>query len=343
MPRLTYKAVGVDIEAGEDFVKTIKPMVRSTFRPEVLAGLGGFSGLFGLDSKKYREPVLVSGTDGVGTKLKVAFEMDQHDTIGVDLVAMSANDIVVLGAEPLFFLDYLSTGKIKPQVLTQIIKGIVKGCRLSGCALLGGETSEMPSFYPEGEYDLAGFSVGVVEKSKIINGGKINPGDTIIGLGSNGLHSNGFTLARKVAFEVARVKITSAVPGLEGTLGEEFLRPTRVYVKSILQLIRDVEVRGLAHITGGGLTGNLPRILPEGCQAVLKPENWTVSPIFKWIQKKGGITTEEMFRVFNMGIGLVAVVKPAHAEQALNLLKHRGEEASIIGRIESGEKKVVYA
>ncbi|HEY5649174.1 MAG TPA: phosphoribosylformylglycinamidine cyclo-ligase [Nitrospiria bacterium] len=343
MPRLTYKAAGVDIEAGEVFVNTIKPLVRSTFRPEVLTELGGFSGLFGLDSKKYREPVLVSGTDGVGTKLKVAFETDQHDTIGVDLVAMSANDIVVSGAEPLFFLDYLSTGKIKPQVLTQIIKGVVKGCRLAGCALIGGETAEMPAFYPEGEYDLAGFAVGVVEKSKIINGKRIQPGDAIIGLESNGLHSNGFSLARKVAFEVARLKPSSRVPGVDQSLGEEFLRPTRVYVKSVLQLIREVEVRGLAHITGGGLPGNLPRILPDNCQAVLKEGTWSIPPIFQWIQKKGGISPEEMLRVFNMGIGMVAVVNPAHTDQAISRLTQSGESAHVIGRIESGDKKVVYA
>lgn len=342
MPRWTYKAAGVDIEAGDEFVRTIKPLVRSTFRPEVLTDLGGFSGLFGLDSKKYKDPVLVSGTDGVGTKLKVAFQMNQHDTVGIDLVAMSVNDVVVTGAEPLFFLDYLATGKLNPQTMVEIVRGIVKGCRLAGCALLGGETAEMPSFYPDGEYDLAGFAVGIVERGRIIDGGRIKPGDRLIGLASSGLHSNGFSLARKVAFEAAGNKPTDVVNGFDAPLGEVLLTPTKIYAKAVLQLIREVEVKGLAHITGGGLTGNIPRILPDGCQAVIRRGGWPVPMIFQWLEKKGRIDPEEMYRVFNMGIGMAAVVDANQAERAMERLKRLGEPAYLIGEIREGEKKVSY-
>jgi phosphoribosylformylglycinamidine cyclo-ligase len=333
---------GVDIEAGDEFVRTIRPLVRSTFRPEVLTDIGGFGGLFGLDTKKYKEPVLVSGTDGVGTKLKIAIQMNQHDTIGIDLVAMSVNDVVVTGAEPLFFLDYLATGKLQPQTLVEILRGIVKGCRLGGCALLGGETAEMPSFYPEGVYDLAGFAVGVVEKSRVIDGSRIKPDDVLIGLASSGLHSNGYSLARKIAFEVAGRKVTDEIEGWSNPLGEELLTPTRIYVKSILQLTRDVDIKGLAHITGGGITGNLPRILPEGCQAIIKMGSWPVPAVFGWLQKQGGVAGDEMYRVFNMGIGMVAVVDPGQADRALERLKRLGESASLIGKIATGDKKVVY-
>jgi phosphoribosylformylglycinamidine cyclo-ligase len=342
MPRLTYKSAGVDIEAGDEFIRTIKPLVRSTFRPEVLTDIGGFGGLFGLDVKKYKDPVLVSGTDGVGTKLKIAIQMNQHDTIGIDLVAMSVNDVVVTGAEPLFFLDYLATGKLQPQTSVEIVRGIVKGCRVAGCALLGGETAEMPSFYPEGVYDLAGFAVGVVEKNRIIDGSRIKADDVLIGLASSGLHSNGYSLARKIAFEVAGHKITDQIPGWSNRLGEELLTPTRIYVKSILQLTREVDVKGLAHITGGGITGNLPRILPEGCQAKIKMRSWPVPAIFGWLEKQGGIAVEEMYHVFNMGIGMVAVLDPGQAERALEKLKRLGEPAFLIGKIVKGDKKVVY-
>ncbi|HEY5595563.1 MAG TPA: phosphoribosylformylglycinamidine cyclo-ligase [Nitrospiria bacterium] len=342
MPRLTYKAAGVDIEAGDEFIRTIKPLVRSTFRPEVLTDIGGFGGLFGLDGKKYKEPVLVSGTDGVGTKLKIAIQMNQHDTIGIDLVAMSVNDVVVTGAEPLFFLDYLATGKLQPQTSVEVLRGIVKGCRLAGCALLGGETAEMPSFYPEGVYDLAGFAVGVVEKNRIIDGSRIKADDVLIGLASSGLHSNGYSLARKIAFEVAGHKVTDQIQGWSNRLGEALLTPTRIYVKSVLHLIREVEVKGLAHITGGGITGNLPRILPEGCQAKIKPGSWPAPPIFGWLEKQGRIAVEEMYRVFNMGIGMVAVMDPGQAERAIEKLKRLGEPAFVIGKIVKGDKKVVY-
>ncbi len=342
MPRLNYKMAGVDIEAGDEFVRTIRPLVRSTFRPEVLTDIGGFGGLFGLDAKKYNEPVLVSGTDGVGTKLKIAIQMNQHDTIGIDLVAMSANDVVVPGAGPLFFLDSLATGKLQPQTLVEILRGIVKGCRLAGCALMGGETAEMPSFYPEGFYDLAGFAVGVVEKSRIIDGSRIKTDDVLIGLASSGLHSNGYSLARKIAFEVAGHKTTDQIPGWSNSLGDELLTPTRIYVKSILQLTRETDVKGLAHITGGGITGNLPRILPEGCQAVIKRGSWPAQAVFGWLEKQGGIAIDEMYRVFNMGIGMVAVVDPDQVEKAMDKLKRLGESASIIGKIVKGDKKVVY-
>lgn len=342
MPRLTYKAAGVDIEAGDEFIRTIKPLVRSTFRPEVLTDIGGFGGLFGLDGKKYKEPVLVSGTDGVGTKLKIAIQMNQHDTIGIDLVAMSVNDVVVTGAEPLFFLDYLATGKLQPQTSVEVLRGIVKGCRLAGCALLGGETAEMPSFYPEGVYDLAGFAVGVVEKNRIIDGSRIKADDVLIGLAASGLHSNGYSLARKIAFEVAGHNVTDQIQGWSDRLGETLLTPTRIYVKSILQLIREVEVKGLAHITGGGITGNLPRILPEGCQAKIKPGSWPAPPIFGWLEKQGRIAVEEMYRVFNMGIGMVAAMDPGQAERAIERLKRLGEPAFVIGKIVKGDKKVVY-
>lgn len=342
MPRLTYKKSGVDIEAGDEFVRMIKPLVRSTFRPEVLTDIGGFGGLFGLESKKYKEPVLVSGTDGVGTKLKIAIEMNRHDTIGIDLVAMSVNDVVVTGAEPLFFLDYFATGKLQPKTSVEIIHGIVKGCRLAGCALLGGETAEMPSFYPEGVYDLAGFAVGVVEKSRVIDGSRIKTGDVLIGLASSGMHSNGFSLARMISFERAGHKLTDKVPGWTHCLGEEFLTPTKIYVKSILLLIRDQDVKGLAHITGGGLTGNIPRILPEGCQAQIKRGSWPVPVVFEWLEKQGGIAIEEMYRVFNMGIGMVAVVDPEQADRAMDKLNGLGETSFIIGKVIEGEKKVVY-
>ncbi len=343
MPRLNYKSAGVDIEAGEEFVRTIRPLVRSTFRPEVLTDIGGFGGLFGLDTKKYKEPVLVSGTDGVGTKLKVAVQMNQHDTVGIDLVAMSVNDVVVSGAEPLFFLDYLATGKLKPEVMVELVRGIVKGCRMAGCALLGGETAEMPSFYSEGEYDLAGFAVGVVEKGRIIDGSRIKPGDVIIGLASSGLHSNGYSLARKIAFEAAGHKVSDSIPGWPVRLGEELLTPTRIYVKTVLGLAHEMEVKGLAHITGGGLTGNLPRILPEGCQARIHRGSWPIPRIFTWMEKTGGISQDEMYRVFNMGIGMAAVVDSGQADRAIDRLKKMGETAFVIGKIAAGEKKVVYA
>ena len=270
MSKMDYKAAGVDIDAGDRLVEMIKPLVRATFRKEVATDIGGFGGLFRFDPKKYKDPILVSGTDGVGTKLKIAFMMDKHDTVGIDLVAMSVNDVVVQGAEPLFFLDYFATGKLNVEKAADVIKGIAAGCREAGCALIGGETAEMPSFYSEGEYDIAGFAVGVVDREKLIDGSQIKAGDKIIGLASTGLHSNGYSLARKVFFDHLRLKVDSFIDEFDCTVGEELLKPTRIYVKTVLGLMKDFEIKGIAHITGGGITENLPRVLPEGYQAIIK-------------------------------------------------------------------------
>jgi phosphoribosylformylglycinamidine cyclo-ligase len=344
MHRLTYKAAGVDIHAGEDFVRMILPMVRSTFRPEVMGDIGGFGGLFALDIKKYRDPVLVSGTDGVGTKLRIAQLTGQHDTVGIDLVAMCVNDVAVSGAEPLFFLDYMATGHLKPEVSVAIIRGIVKGCKMAGCALIGGETAEMPSFYPEGEYDLAGFAVGIVERARLIDGSRIKPGDVLVGLSSAGLHSNGYSLARKVIFEIAGLKVTDRVEEWGKTVGDELLTPTRIYVKTILRTAKEVEIKGLAHITGGGITGNLPRIFPNGCSARIRRKSWPVPPVFTFIEKKGAIDPAEMYRVFNMGIGLIMVVAKADADKVMERLSRLREQAHIIGEIvkAKGAKEVIY-
>lgn len=341
----TYRESGVDIDAGDAFVQRIKPLVRSTFRPEVLTDLGGFGGLFGLRAEQYKEPVLVSGTDGVGTKLKIAFLMDRHDTVGIDLVAMCVNDIVVSGAEPLFFLDYFATGKLSIAIAQDVVKGIVEGCRQAGCALIGGETAEMPSFYRDGEYDLAGFAVGVVEKSKIIDGRSITPGDVLIGLASSGLHSNGYSLARRVLFEQEKLTVDSQVPELDRTVGEELLTPTRIYVKPILSLIRAFPIKGLAHITGGGITENLPRVLPAGVKARVDRRAWTAPPVFMVLGRLGNIEPKEMYRVFNMGIGMVLVVPPDAADSVVSCAIDLGERARVIGEIAaspSAEPEVEY-
>jgi len=308
----TYRDAGVDIDAGDEFVDRIKPLVRSTFRPEVLTDLGGFGGLFRLQTKKYEDPVLVSGTDGVGTKLKIAFMMDKHDTVGIDLVAMCVNDIAVSGAEPLFFLDYFATGKLAVPKAQQVVSGIADGCRQAGCALIGGETAEMPSFYSDGEYDLAGFAVGVVDRPKMIDGKAIQPGDAIVGLSSSGLHSNGYSLARRVLFDKAKLTVTSRLPELDRSLGDILLTPTRIYAKQILTLIQECPIKGIAHITGGGITENLPRVFPAGVRARINRKSWTVPPIFQVLSRLGEVEREEMYRVFNMGIGLIVIV-PAHA------------------------------
>jgi phosphoribosylformylglycinamidine cyclo-ligase len=334
----TYREAGVDIDAGNEFVRRITPLVRSTFRPEVLTDLGGFGGLFRFDAARYTEPVLVSGTDGVGTKLKIAFLMDRHDTVGIDLVAMCVNDVAVSGAEPLFFLDYLATGKLAVPKAEAIVKGIAEGCRQAGCALIGGETAEMPSFYPEGEYDLAGFAVGVVDRPKIIDGRDIRPGDVLIGLASSGLHSNGYSLARRVLFEQGRLTVTSRVPGLDRPLGEVLLTPTRIYAKQILGMAASGAIRGIAHITGGGLTENLPRIFPKGCGAVITRGSWPVPPIFAVLQKLGSIPDDEMFRVFNMGIGLVLVVPSSASAEVMTRATELGERAYRIGEIREDTK-----
>jgi len=332
----TYRQAGVDIDAGDEFVRRITPIVRSTFRPEVLTDLGGFGGLFRFQASKYTDPVLVSGTDGVGTKLKVAFLMNRHDTVGIDLVAMCVNDVAVSGAEPLFFLDYFATGKLAVATAEAVVRGIAEGCRQAGCALIGGETAEMPSFYPEGEYDLAGFAVGVVDRPKLIDGSTIHPGDVLIGLASTGLHSNGYSLARRVLLEDAGYAIDSRLPELERPLGEVLLTPTRIYAKQILALAAEHPIKGIAHITGGGLTENLPRVFPKGCRAKIQRGAWPVPPIFAVLQAAGHVETEEMYRVFNMGIGLVLITAPENVKKVIARAKELGDEAYQIGEMTAG-------
>lgn len=339
---LSYSEAGVDIDKGNEAVELIKPIVKSTFRPEVLTDLGGFGGLFALDTKKYQEPILVSGTDGVGTKLKLAFLMNKHNTIGVDAVAMCVNDVLVSGAEPLFFLDYLAVGKLEPQIVKEIVAGVAEGCRQAGCALIGGETAEMPGFYPVGEYDLAGFVVGIVDKSQIIDGQAITPGDVILGLPASGLHSNGFSLARKVFLEKAGLKLQENIPELGGKLGEVLLEPTRIYVQLIKKVLANHKIKGLAHITGGGLTENIPRVLPENCQAVIKKGAWPILPVFNLLQKLGNISEEEMYRTFNMGMGMILVVDKDEAPKVMELCENLDEKIYQIGFIAAGEKKVAY-
>ena len=339
--RLSYRDSGVDIDAGSELIERIKPAVAKTRRPGVLAGLGGFGALFELPLDRYREPVLVSGTDGVGTKLKLAVEAGRHDSIGIDLVAMCVNDIVVAGAEPLFFLDYYATGKLDLDVASDVIKGIAAGCELAGAALVGGETAEMPGMYSEGDYDLAGFSVGIVEKSAILDGSAVSAGDTLIGLASSGPHSNGYSLIRKI-IEVSGARLDDDLEGRP--LAEWLLAPTRIYVKSLLSLFKQVEVHALAHITGGGLTENLPRVLPDNTCAVIDTGAWQAGVVFDWLQQKGNVETAEMYRTFNYGIGMVVCVAAADAQQALDHLAGVGEEATIIGHVEQvdGEPGVVY-
>ncbi len=328
-----YRQAGVDIEAGEEVVRRMRPLARSTFRPEVLGDIGTFGGLFRLGAERYVDPVLVSGTDGVGTKLKLAFLMDRHDTVGIDLVAMCVNDIIVSGAEPLFFLDYLAVGELVVSKAEAIVQGIAEGCRQAGCSLIGGETAELPSFYQKGEYDLAGFSVGVVERVAILTGEKIKPGDAVIGLASSGLHSNGFSLARRVLLEQAELSLDSSLDGLDNTLGETLLTPTRIYVTTILQLIKDFSIHGLAHITGGGITRNVPRVLPQGCRADIRKNTWPIPPIFSHIQKFGHVEEDEMYRVFNMGIGFVLVVSADQEQAVIDRANALGEQAMGIGQI----------
>lgn len=340
--KITYKIAGVDIEAGNRAVGLIKNVVRSTFRPEVLTDIGGFSGLFSLNKDKYSNPVLVSSTDGVGTKLKIAHMLNKHNTVGIDLVAMCVNDIIVQGAEPLFFMDYLAVGKLVPETAATIIEGIAAGCRKAGCALLGGETAEMPGFYGEDEYDLAGFVVGIVEKDKIIDGSKIEEGDKILGITSSGLHSNGYSLVRKVLLEDAGINLTDVPLQLDSTLADIVLAPTKIYVKPILSLIENCSINGLAHITGGGITQNLSRILPDGLDAFIDTKLWVVPQIFNLIQELGNVEISEMFTAFNMGIGMVAVISESEMEKAKQLLEASGEKVYLIGEIRSGEGAVKY-
>jgi phosphoribosylformylglycinamidine cyclo-ligase len=331
--QMTYRGAGVDIDAGNKFVDLIRPLVRKTFRPEVATDIGGFGGLFTLKARKYKNPVLVASTDGVGTKLKVAFMTGRHDTVGIDLVAMCVNDVVVQGAEPLFLLDYLATGRLTLAVSSQIVKGVARGCLQAGCALIGGETAEMPSFYREGEYDLAGFTVGIVEKRKIIDGSAIRPGDRLVGIASSGLHSNGYSLARKVFFERMRLKPGSRVKGLARSIGEELLVPTKIYVRPLLDLLRRFRIRGMAHITGGGITDNLPRVIPPGCKAVIRMDSWPVPPIFRALQDAGNVADEEMLRTFNNGIGMILAVPAGEVQGVIVRLKRWKEKAYPIGEI----------
>ncbi|WP_298036967.1 phosphoribosylformylglycinamidine cyclo-ligase [uncultured Desulfuromonas sp.] len=338
-PKATYKDAGVDIDAGNRFVELIKPLVRATSRPEVLTDIGGFGGLFSLHGDKYEKPTLVAATDGVGTKLKLAFLLDKHDTVGIDLVAMCVNDIVVQGAEPLFFLDYLATGKLAPEKGADIVRGIAEGCKQSGCALIGGETAEMPGFYADGEYDLAGFSVGVVDNSRIVDGSSITVGDRVIGIASSGLHSNGYSLARKVLFERMGLALDATLPEIGRPLGEELITPTRIYVKAILNLLRDFQIKGIAHITGGGVVENIPRILPKHCQAIIEKNSWDKPPIFEVLRQGGNIDELEMYRTFNYGIGMVLVVPEEEAEDVMLRLSGLKETAFPIGEIAKCSKE----
>ncbi|MFZ4791381.1 MAG: phosphoribosylformylglycinamidine cyclo-ligase [Candidatus Competibacteraceae bacterium] len=329
-PALSYRDAGVDIDAGNRLVDRIKPHAKQTLRPGVLGGLGGFGALFELPLDRYRQPVLVSGTDGVGTKLKLALELNRHDTIGVDLVAMCVNDVLVVGAEPLFFLDYYATGHLEVEVAAAVIKGIADGCELAGAALVGGETAEMPGLYHDGDYDLAGFCVGVVEKAKIIDGSKVRPGDALLGLASSGPHSNGYSLIRKI-LAVSGAKLNQ--PFTAQTLGETLLTPTRIYVKAILKLLEQVEIHAIAHITGGGLTENLPRVLPMNTKAIVDLASWERPAIFQWLQQQGGVAEVEMRRTFNCGVGLVVCVAAEVVELALRTLRESGETAWLLGYI----------
>jgi phosphoribosylformylglycinamidine cyclo-ligase len=333
---IDYRASGVDIDAGNETVRRIKSLAKSTFTAGVLSDIGSFGGLFALDRSRYEEPVLVASTDGVGTKLKVAFMTGRHDTVGADLVNHCVNDVLVQGAEPLFFLDYLATGRLSPDVAEKIIEGVARGCRENGCALLGGETAEMPGFYADGEYDIAGTIVGIVEKSKVIDGRGIVPGDALIGLPSAGLHTNGYSLARSVMFDLCGLSAGSVVPELGVTAGEALLAPHRSYLKAMRPLIEAGLVKGMAHITGGGITENLPRTLPAGCGAEIDRRSWTVPPIFSFLQKRGGIAEDEMLRAFNMGVGLIVCVDGSAQPRALELLTAAGETALVIGRVVKG-------
>jgi phosphoribosylformylglycinamidine cyclo-ligase len=342
---ITYREAGVDIDKADAFIKTIRPLVKSTYRTGVLGEIGGFGGLFHLNHGKYQDPVLVSATDGVGTKIKIAVLMNRHDTIGIDLVAMCVNDIIVHGAIPLFFLDYLAMGSLSPEIATQIVKGIAEGCNQAGCSLIGGETAEMPGMYKEGDYDLAGFVVGVVERNALIDGSDIGVGQRLIGIAASGLHSNGFSLVRKVLFERHGLQVTDEIPELGSPLGEEILKPTRIYAETVLNLLRDFPLSGISHITGGGLTDNVPRILPHGCQAVIHRDSWPVPPIFRLIQEKGSIPEEDMLRTFNNGIGLVIVVPQGQVGDVLLRLEGLNERAYVIGEItarKDGAPPLVY-
>jgi len=334
---ISYRDAGVDIDAGNELVERIKPAVRRTLRPEVMTGLGGFGALFRLDPERWTEPLLVSGTDGVGTKLLLARMLGRHDTIGIDLVAMCVNDILTCGAEPLFFLDYYATGSLNVDTAAAVVEGIGRGCELAGCALVGGETAEMPGMYAGEDYDLAGFCVGVVEKSAIIDGRDVQPGDRLLAIGSSGPHSNGYSLIRKIV-EVSKADLQQRLG--DGSLGAALLAPTTIYVKPVLELIRHVKVKALSHITGGGLLENVPRVLPAGCTAQIDTGSWQWPEVFRWLQQQGNVQRREMYRTFNCGVGMVICLAPEHAAQALELLRAAGQQSWEIGRIVAGETEV---
>lgn len=340
VPGLTYRDAGVDIDAGNEAVRRIGSHARRTFRPGVLGDIGGFGGLFGLDLRKYPDPVLVSGTDGVGTKLKVAIMIGKHDSIGIDVVAMCANDVAVQGAEPLFFLDYLAVGNLNPVMVEEIVRGVADGCLQAGCALIGGETAEMPDLYAPGEYDIAGFCVGAANRAELIDGSKIRPGDGVIGLASTGLHSNGFSLVRKVFLGVAGWRPDRMVPELGSTLGEELLKPTRIYVRTVLNLKERFELRGIAHITGGGLVENIPRVLPSGTRVRLRWGSWPVLPIFQLIAGLGGVPIEDMRRTFNLGLGMILIVPAEQAGAVMEEAQRLGEKPYLVGEVVAGEPGV---
>ncbi len=335
---ITYADAGVDVDKANKFVDTIKKLAKKTSRSGVMSDIGGFGGLFSLNVSNYENPVLVSSTDGVGTKLKVAFMTGRHDTIGIDLVAMCVNDIAVQGAKPLFFLDYISTGKLDTDVATSVIAGIAEGCRQAKCALIGGETAEMPGLYTSGEYDLAGFTVGLVDNDKIIDGSDIHVGNQLVGIASSGLHSNGYSLARKIFFDILKMDVDTHVPELNQVLGEALLTPTKIYSETIQNLIRDLPVCGMAHITGGGIPDNIVRIIPNACQVRIKKDSWEVPPIFTLMKEKGNIAEQEMLRTFNCGIGLIAVVKENMAQEVLERLNAMNETAFVIGEIAERKK-----
>jgi phosphoribosylformylglycinamidine cyclo-ligase len=334
---LTYADAGVDIDKANEFVSSVKEIAKKTHRAGVMGEIGGFGGLFSLNVANFERPVLVSSTDGVGTKLKIAFMTDKHDTIGIDLVAMVVNDIVVQGAKPLFFLDYISTGKLEVDVAADIVRGIGAGCLQAQCALIGGETAEMPGMYNENEYDLAGFGVGLVDNGKIVDGSEIRNGHQLIGIASSGLHSNGYSLVRKICFDVLKMTVDTHVPELGRTIGEELLEPTRIYVESILRLIKDLPIHGLAHITGGGMDENIIRIIPQACKIVIRQGSWEIPPVFPFLQKAGGVTDHEMMRTFNNGIGMVAVVPEKAVADVMSRLEAMNEKAYVIGEV--GERK----
>lgn len=342
--KLTYKKSGVDINEGNRLVDVIRPLARSTFKPFVMTDIGSFGAFCKLDTKRYKKPVLVSGTDGVGTKLKIAFMMNKHDSVGIDLVAMSVNDILTSGARPLFFLDYFATGKLSVKTAGDVIKGIAEGCKMADCALIGGETAEMPGFYSAGEYDLAGFAVGIVDKNKIINGKDIRAGDMLIGLSSSGLHSNGYSLARKLFFDIKKYSPKKVIKELGCSIGEALLQPTKIYVKSVLKVMENYQLKGIAHITGGGITENLPRVLPKKVKLnfVIEKGSWPVPPVFNLIQDLGNVDEGEMYKTLNMGVGMILVVQQADAWKVVKKLGRLGENAHIIGQVQKGKSGVVY-